>query len=170
MATEGALNEQEATPGHCQSCWSFHQDEANCSISPFLCNPNSSLAFLSLLSGLPKMNSEEGTSELIFCNYLALQNFLFLLPGISEQLSMMTQHYIFCENLKVVPLPLAGRGEQTQQKTLPAGAKPAWSTCSACCKCVREWESLDIHQKRSPLAFNFRCKLHATRDALKREK
>lgn len=76
MTTEGPLNGQEATPGHCQSCWSFHQGEASCSISPFLCNPNSSLAFLSLLSGLPKMNSEEGMSELISCNYLALQNFL----------------------------------------------------------------------------------------------
>lgn len=61
------------------------------------------------------MNSEEGMSELISCNHIALQNFLFLLPGISEQLSVMTQHHIFCENLKVLPLPLAGRGNQAQQ-------------------------------------------------------
>lgn len=70
------------------------------------------------------MNSEEGMSELISCNYSALHNFLLLLPGISEQLSVMTQHHIFCENLKVVPLPLVGRGEQVQEKALPAGANP----------------------------------------------
>lgn len=169
MATEVVLNRQEATPGHCQSCCSIPQNEASCPIPPFLCSTNSSLALLSFLPGLPKMNSEEGTSELISCNCSALQNFLFLLPGISEQLSVMTQQHIFGENLKVVPLPLAGRGEQAQQKALPAGANPVWSTCTVCCKSMSEWESLDIHWKRSALASNFRCKLHTTTDALKRE-
>lgn len=165
--TEVALNRQEATPG--QSCCSLPQDEASCPIFPFLCSPNSSLAFLSLLSVLPKMNSEERMSELISCNHLAPQNFLLLLAGISEQLSVMTQDHIFCENLKVVPLPLAGRGEQDQQKALTAGANPVWSTCSVCCKSVNEWELLDIHRKRSALASNFRCKLHTTTDAFKRD-
>lgn len=169
MATKVALNRQEATPGHCQSCCSLPQDEATCPIPPFLSSTNSSSAFLSLLSGLPKMNSKEVMSEVISCNYLALQNFLFLLPGISEKLSMMTQHPIFCENLKVVPLLLAGRGEQAHQKALPAGANPAWSTCTVCCKSKSEQESLDIHWKRSALASNFRCKLHTTTDSLKRE-
>lgn len=159
-ATEVALSRQEATPGHCQSCCTLPQDEASCPIYLFLCSPNSSLAFLSLLSVLPKMNSEEGMWELISCNYLALQNFLFLLPGISEQLSM-TQHHVFCENLKVVPLPLARRGEQAQQKVPPAGANPV------CCKSVSEWESLDIGRKRSARASNFRCKLHTITNTFK---
>lgn len=51
VATEVALNRQEATPGHCQSCCCLLQDEVSCPISPFWCSWNSSLAFLSLLSG-----------------------------------------------------------------------------------------------------------------------
>lgn len=51
VATKVALTRQEATPGHCQSCCSLPQDEASCPLSAFLCSPNSSLAFLSLLSG-----------------------------------------------------------------------------------------------------------------------
>lgn len=169
VATEVVLNRQEATPGHWQSYCSLPQDETSCLVSPFLCSTNSSLAFLSLLSGLSKMNSEEGMSDLISCNHLSLQNFLFLLPGISEQLSVMTQHHIFGENLEAVPLPLAGRGEQAQQKAPPAGANPVWNTYTVCCKSMSEWESPDIHWKRSALASNFRCKLHTTTDALKKD-
>lgn len=117
----------------------------------------------------PKDEFRRRNVRTISCNHLAPQNFLFLLPGIFEQLSVMTQDHIFCENLKVVPLPPAGRREQDPQKALPAGANPVWSTCSVCCKSVNEWELLDIHRKRSALASNFRCKLHTTTDAFKRD-
>lgn len=56
------------------------------------------------------MNSEGGMSELMSCNPLALQNFVF------SYCQEFLNNFVMPENVKIVPLPLAGRREPASEE------------------------------------------------------